>query len=245
MHAHASEEDVMIARLSERLIGRTTAAPVADPATGEIIIDSNQTLNESTSAQIESAGVSELFLRSPLTCEAVRGICRACYGHSPATGQHALIGDAVGIIAAQSIGEPGTQLTMRTFHTGGVAGKDITSGLPRVEELFEARSPKGKSRLAEIDGTCLIFEAGQLRGTFDVPKEAPHIGTPPASTAPIVRVVNMIPFTDNYEVPDTHKLSVKANQHIQAGQAIATPTAAASKARSKEEDLPELLPLLA
>ena len=112
---------------------------------------------EEAAARIDAAGVDEVLVRSPLTCEARHGVCRACYGRNLATGEMVGSGEAVGIIAAQSIGEPGTQLTMRTFHTGGVAaGVDITAGLPRVEELFEARIPKGKAEISHIDGIVEI-----------------------------------------------------------------------------------------
>ena len=241
--ADASEEDVMIAHLAERIIGRVAATPIANPSTGEVIIDAGEMIEEDTARAVEAAGVTDLLVRSPLTCEAERGICQVCYGRSPATGQVALIGDAVGIIAAQSIGEPGTQLTMRTFHMGGIAGKDITSGLPRVEELFEARSPKGQARLAEIDGEVLVFEGGQLMGDYDVPSDAPQIVVPPASVAPVVRVVNRVPFTDSYAITGAHKLAVKAGARVSAGETIATPTK--PKKSQASEDIPEPTPLLA
>src|SRR5207253_3511947 len=144
----------------ERIIGRYAALPFVNEETGEIIVDRNEEIDEEKAELINqekrrreeaaaAAGEPEpyvaVFVRSPLTCEARRGICRPCYGRSLARGEMVKHGEAVGIIAAQSIGEPGTQLTMRTFHLGGVAGGlDITSGLPRVEELFEARVPKGE-----------------------------------------------------------------------------------------------------
>ncbi len=252
IHAAASEEDVMIAHLSERIVGRVASTPIADPNTGEVLVDANEMIVEPKAIEVEAAGVTELWLRSPLTCEAVRGICQVCYGRSPATGQLALIGDAVGIIAAQSIGEPGTQLTMRTFHTGGIAGKDITSGLPRVEELFEARAPKGKARIAEIDGEVLVFEGGHLVGEYDAGGDAQSLLTPPTSFAPVVRVVNRVPFTDGQPVAETHKLTVKAGQHIRAGETVAEPKVVAEKSKKKkadveegEEQLPELTNLLA
>jgi DNA-directed RNA polymerase subunit beta' len=253
IHADASEEDVMIAALHERIVGRVATEAIAHPETGEILIDARQTIEEADAVAIEEAGIKEVFVRSPLTCEAPRGICRVCYGRSPASGKLAIIGDAVGIIAAQSIGEPGTQLTMRTFHTGGVAGKDITSGLPRVEELFEARSPKGRARLAEIDGDVLIFEGGELVGEFKVPDDSAQVLVPPVSTAPVVRVVSRVPFIDSYAVPETHKLVARKGGKINAGEAIATPRAAATKAAAKEaakdaapeDTLPELTDLLA
>ena len=136
-----------------RLVGRLAAAPLPDPTVkvkkGEdqpLIVDRNAEITEEIAARIDAAGIDEVLVRSPLTCEARYGVCRACYGRNLATGEMVAFGEAVGIIAAQSIGEPGTQLTMRTFHTGGVAGLDITAGLPRVEELFEARDPQGQGR---------------------------------------------------------------------------------------------------
>ena len=235
IHAEASEEDVMIGRLSERIVGRMTSAPIADPNTGEVLLDAGVMVEESQAEAVEAAGVTTLWLRSPLTCEAPRGICQACYGRSLATGKTAFIGDAVGIIAAQSIGEPGTQLTMRTFHTGGIAGKDITSGLPRVEELFEARSPKGKARIAEIDGYVLVFEGAQLAGEPQE-GESPQVLQPPAAMVPVVRVVSRMPFTDSYSVPETHKLTVKAGQQIKAGETVAEPIAEKPKRSRKKAD---------
>ncbi len=234
IHAQASEEDVMIAPLSERIVGRVAAGPIAHPDTGEVIVDAAEMIEEPQAAAIEAAGVTELRVRSPLTCEAPRGICQRCYGRSPATGQLVLLGDAVGIIAAQSIGEPGTQLTMRTFHTGGIAGKDITSGLPRVEELFEARSPKGKARIAEIDGDVLVFENGQLIGEY-ASDDAPQVLVPPVSFVPCVRVVSHMPFTDSYAITGTHTLAVKDGQRVKAGEVIAEPAADAAEAADSSE----------
>ena len=233
IHAHASEEDVMIAPLSERIAGRVAAAPIAHPDTGEVLVDAAEMIEEPQAAAAEAAGVTELRVRSPLTCEAPRGICRQCYGRSPATGQLALLGDAVGIIAAQSIGEPGTQLTMRTFHTGGIAGKDITSGLPRVEELFEARSPKGRARIAEIDGDVLVFENGQLIGEY-ASDDVPQVLVPPVSFVPCIRVVSHMPFTDSYAITGAHKLTVKEGQRVKAGEPIAQPAADAAEASESD-----------
>ncbi|MFL5724780.1 MAG: DNA-directed RNA polymerase subunit beta', partial [Chloroflexota bacterium] len=149
-----------------RLVGRLAAAPLPDPTvkvkkgeTGPLIVDRNQEVNEDIAERIDGAGIDEVLVRSPLACEARYGVCRACYGRNLATGEMVAAGEAVGIIAAQSIGEPGTQLTMRTFHTGGVAGLDITAGLPRVEELFEARVPKGKAEISHIDGVAEILRS--------------------------------------------------------------------------------------
>ena len=152
----ASEEGAF----ARRLVGRFAAATVT-AADGAVVAERNEELTEEVSTRVEAAGVKEVLVRSPLTCEARYGVCRFCYGRNLATGSLVGVGEAVGIIAAQSIGEPGTQLTMRTFHTGGVAqaGADITAGLPRVEELFEARIPKGKAEISHIDGIVEIIRA--------------------------------------------------------------------------------------
>jgi DNA-directed RNA polymerase subunit beta' len=146
-----------------RLVGRLSAAPLRTPAAkgkeSFQIVDRNELITEEAARDIDAAGIDEVLVRSPLTCEARHGVCRACYGRNLATGEMVGTGEAVGIIAAQSIGEPGTQLTMRTFHTGGVAGLDITAGLPRVEELFEARIPKGKAEMSHIDGNVEIIRS--------------------------------------------------------------------------------------
>ena len=232
IHADASEEDLMIDRLANRLVGRTTTLAVAHPDTGELLVDAGQEVDEAGARRIEESGVKHVSVRSPLTCGAKRGICRACYGRSLATGRPALIGEAVGIIAAQSIGEPGTQLTMRTFHTGGVAGKDITSGLPRVEELFEARSPKGKAKLAEISGEVLIFEGGRLIGTYDGNLDT-STTNPPHSMGHVIRVVNRVPFVDRHRLESDLRAAVEDGSTIAAGQVLAEP-APVTKARKAE-----------
>ena len=154
------EADGIVEPLPRRLAGRWTAAPFYDPATGTLMVDANQPIDHSLARELglalEKDPTASVVVRSPLTCVAKQGLCRKCYGWSLATGELVDMGEAVGIIAAQSIGEPGTQLTMRTFHTGGVAGSDITQGLPRVEELFEARVPKEVAVIAEIDGAVRI-----------------------------------------------------------------------------------------
>ena len=160
----AGNEDGAFGR---RLVGRLAAAPIVDPTSKgknqTVIVERNELITEDLARAVDAAGVDEVVVRSPLTCEARHGVCRACYGRNLATGQLIGIGEAVGIIAAQSIGEPGTQLTMRTFHTGGVAGLDITAGLPRVEELFEARVPKGKAEISHIDGVVEVIRDTQTR----------------------------------------------------------------------------------
>jgi DNA-directed RNA polymerase subunit beta' len=144
----------------DRLVGRMAAIDIADEKSGEVIVARNAEIDEAAIERIEELGIDRVNVRSPLTCAARHGVCRMCYGRNLATGSLVELGQAVGIIAAQSIGEPGTQLTMRTFHTGGVAGEDITQGLPRVEELFEARIPKGQATMTEIDGTVEVARAG-------------------------------------------------------------------------------------
>lgn len=139
----------------DRLVGRYSKQAVLHPQTGEMIIDSDEFITEDIAKQIVDAGIEGMYIRSAFTCKSIYGVCKKCYGRNMATGKDVEVGEAVGIMAAQSIGEPGTQLTMRTFHTGGVAsadGGDITQGLPRVEELFEARCPKSAAVLAKISG---------------------------------------------------------------------------------------------
>ncbi len=156
-------DNSMVGTFSERIRSRVAAAPAADPQTGEVVVDRNQALDDDALELLEAAEATRILVRTPLTCEAEKGLCRMCYGMSLATMEPAMLGEAVGIIAAQSIGEPGTQLTMRTFHTGGIAELDITSGLPRVEELFEARVPKGEAVLSEIDGVVDVSETPEGR----------------------------------------------------------------------------------
>ena len=149
----------VIESLSERIIGRYTAKKVINPETKEVIVDKNEQITETIANKIVKAGIKSVEIRSVLTCRSETGICQKCYGNNLATGNLVENGEAVGIMAAQSIGEPGTQLTMRTFHSGGVAGaEDITQGLPRVEEIFEARNPKGKATIAEITGKITKIE---------------------------------------------------------------------------------------
>jgi DNA-directed RNA polymerase subunit beta' len=147
-----------IEKLEDRITGRVTVDDILDPQTGELLVPANEEIFEPMAERIIKAGIEKVRIKSVLTCKTRYGVCKKCYGRNLATGRQVDIGEAVGIIAAQSIGEPGTQLTMRTFHTGGVAGDDITQGLPRVEELFEARKPKGQAVIAEIDGQVKIQE---------------------------------------------------------------------------------------
>ncbi|MDA1278997.1 MAG: DNA-directed RNA polymerase subunit beta' [Chloroflexi bacterium] len=206
------------APLSERIVTRYLSEPIVHPETGEVIGDRDQLVTPALAAKITAANVTEAWVFSPLSSTTQRGISQKCYGGSLATGKPALLGEAVGIIAAQSIGEPGTQLTMRTFHTGGVAGKDITSGLPRVVELFEARQPKGMSILSEIGGRVELAQLPEGR---------------------VVRVISTEEFSEEMEIPETHRQTVKTGDWVDAGEPILsvkkTAKAAAVKAGTDEE----------
>ncbi|MGI6693913.1 MAG: DNA-directed RNA polymerase subunit beta' [Limnochordia bacterium] len=153
------DSEAVIEPLWERLAGRVAAQDVVHPETGEVLVSRDEMIDDELAQAIEEAGIEEVQIRSVLVCKTRHGVCVKCYGRNLANGSLVDVGEAVGIIAAQSIGEPGTQLTMRTFHTGGVAGDDITAGLPRVEELFEARKPKGQAIISEIPGTVSIVES--------------------------------------------------------------------------------------
>ena len=186
----------------ERVASRLAASPAAHPETGEILVDRNEAMIDTNGEALRDAGVDGILVRSPMTCEAHRGVCSNCYGNSLATWAPVMMGEAVGIIAAQSIGEPGTQLTMRTFHTGGIAGIDITSGLPRVEELFEARSPKGEAVLSEIDGVVEV-------------KEVPDGRT--------IEVVSSETYADEYPVPEGFKVLIADGDEVVIGAHLAAP----------------------
>lgn len=149
----------MIEPLTDRLVGRYPSEDIHDPITGELLADRDTMINDATASKIVKSGLTEVKIRSVLTCSAKHGVCARCYGANLANGEPVCVGEAAGVIAAQSIGEPGTQLTMRTFHTGGIASaEDITQGLPRVEELFEARKPKHLAIISEINGVIGLHE---------------------------------------------------------------------------------------
>ncbi len=196
------DDDVGGQTLAERLVGRIAAAPVVHPQTGEVIVGRNEEIDEEVVEAIDAAGINEVYVRSPMTCGLQRGICALCYGRDLGRGTLVHIGTAVGIIAAQSIGEPGTQLTLRTFHTGGVAaGGDITTGLPRVEELFEARKhPKGEAEISDIDGIVhIVREDGRRR----------------------VIVSKSETLTDEYTVPEGWTVLVSDGDVVNAGEPVA------------------------
>jgi DNA-directed RNA polymerase subunit beta' len=211
----------IMATLSERIVTRYLAEPLIHPETGEVIADRDELITRELAEKINESGLNQAWVFSPLSSTTQRGISQKCYGASLATGSPALIGEAVGIIAAQSIGEPGTQLTMRTFHTGGIAGKDITSGLPRVVELFEARQPKGMAVLSEIGGKIELAQLPEGR---------------------VVRVISTEEYSEELDIPETHRQTIKTGDWIDAGEAVLsvkkTAMAAAKKAGT-EDDLPE------
>ena len=159
--------NTVIEPLMDRLVGRYSKQDVTDPNTGELIIASDEFITDEIAKRIVDAGIEGMYIRSAFTCKSRHGVCRKCYGRNMATGKDVEVGEAIGIMAAQSIGEPGTQLTMRTFHTGGVAGGDITQGLPRVEELFEARKPKGLAIIAEFGGRVTLNDTKKKREVME------------------------------------------------------------------------------
>nr|WP_330393132.1 DNA-directed RNA polymerase subunit beta' [Anaerostipes sp. 992a] len=161
----------VIESLEERITGRVAAEDIADPVSGDIIVKANHMITAKRAAKVVNAGYTKVKIRTMLTCKSTMGACAKCYGANLATGQAVQVGEAVGIIAAQSIGEPGTQLTMRTFHAGGVAGDDITQGLPRIEELFEARKPKGLAIITEFGGVVQIKDTKKKREVVVTNKE--------------------------------------------------------------------------
>jgi len=198
-------DDVAGQEFAPRLYGRFAGSKIVDPDTGEVLIKKGALIDLESVKTIAASGVQEAFVRSPLTCELQFGMCQQCYGMDLGRGNVVELGSAVGIVAAQSIGEPGTQLTLRTFHTGGVAaGGDITTGLPRVEELFEARKkPKGEAVIAEIAGTIQVISP-------DVP-DGPRV----------VQVVNSELVKDEYNVPGNWSLRIEDADEIEAGALIA------------------------
>lgn len=165
------EGNEVIEEIYDRIVGRYTIDPIVHPETGKVLVEADAMIMEDQADEIVASGIDKVHIRTVLNCKTRHGVCSKCYGRNLATGKEVNIGEAIGIIAAQSIGEPGTQLTMRTFHTGGVAGGDITQGLPRVEELFEARKPKGLAVITEITGRVEIDETGKRKEIIVTPHE--------------------------------------------------------------------------
>jgi len=200
VHAIKDGNEV-IEPLKDRLIGRFVIGDVVHPETGEVLAENNTMISEQQAAAIVAAGIEQVHIRSVLQCRARYGVCAHCYGADLAHSTPVNIGEAVGIIAAQSIGEPGTQLTMRTFHTGGVAGADITQGLPRVEELFEARKPKKPAIVAEKAGTVTLQDSGKRMRTISIEADDGS-------------------ETIAYPIPFGTRISVTDGQHVYAGQEL-------------------------
>jgi DNA-directed RNA polymerase subunit beta' len=214
------QEKELLPSLAERIIGRLAASKVVNPKTGKTIVDRNEEIDEQKVSEIIAAGITKVHVRSPLSCRSRHGACQRCYGRDLARGHLVDLNTAVGIIAAQSIGEPGTQLTLRTFHTGGVVGLDITSGLPRVEELFEARPPKGQAIISEIDGV-VENEEGK-----------------------VIRVTSSEMYRDEYSLPPGWQVMVNQGQWVDIGAELACPPSEA-KAPPSVALATEVKPLLA
>jgi len=200
VEAFVNEDGTTVESLHDRIIGRYTNKKIINPETKEVIVERNEYITEQIADKIKAAGITKVPIRTVLTCKTEHGVCQKCYGRNLATGQIVETGEAVGIMAAQSIGEPGTQLTMRNFNSGGVAGgDDITQGLPRVQELFEARNPKGKATIAEINGIVTNIE--EDGGKF------------------IIHIKNDIE-TRKHETNYGSKLNVELNQEVKAGDKL-------------------------
>ena len=195
------EGNEMIETLEERMIGRYAQRSVKDPVTGEVYVGHNELITEDIARKIIDAGIEEVTIRSAFTCDTKHGVCKHCYGRNLATGSEVEVGEAVGTIAAQSIGEPGTQLTMRTFHTGGVAGDDITQGLPRIQEIFEARNPKGGAMITEVTGEVVSIDENAGSRTKEI-------------------TIKGATDTRTYTVPFTARLNVEEGQTIHRGEPL-------------------------
>ena len=196
------QEKELLPPFTERMIGQLAASKVVNPKNRRVIVDRNEEIDEKKAEKIIAAGITKVHVRSPLSCRSRNGACRYCYGRDLSRGKLVDGDTAVGIIAAQSIGEPGTQLTLRTFHTGGVVGLDITSGLPRVEELFEARPPKGQAIISEIDGVAEVVQDGEGK---------------------VIRVTSAEVYRDEYQLPPGWQVMVGSGQQVDIGAVLASP----------------------
>ena len=193
------QEKDLLPSLAERTIGRLAASKIVNPGTGETIVDQNEEIDEQKTEEITAAGITRVYVRSPLSCQARQSVCQRCYGRDLARRHLVYLNTAIGIIAAQSIGEPGTQLTLRTFHTGGVVGIDITSGLPRVEELFEARPPKTRATISEITGVAEVIDNEEGRR---------------------IKITSCEVFRDEYTLPSGWQFMVDNGQWVNIGDVL-------------------------
>ncbi|MFC1913253.1 DNA-directed RNA polymerase subunit beta' [Chloroflexota bacterium] len=210
-----TQEKELLPSLAERIIGRLAASALVNPHTGEVIVERNEEIDEGKMDEIIEADIPKVHVRSPLTCQSRQGACRWCYGRDLARRHLVDRRTAVGIIAAQSIGEPGTQLTLRTFHTGGVAGLDITTGLPRVEELFEVRPPKVQATISEIDGVAEVIDNEEGKR---------------------IQIASAEVYRDEYTLPPNSQVKVDNSQWVDIGTELASPAAKRKpKAKSKSK----------
>jgi DNA-directed RNA polymerase subunit beta' len=212
------QEKGLLPSLTERIVGRLAASKLVNPQTGETIVDRNQEIDEQKVNEIIAAGITRVHVRSPLSCQSRHGCCQRCYGRDLARGGLVAPNTAVGIIAAQSIGEPGTQLTLRTFHTGGVVELDITSGLPRVEELFETRPPKAEAIISEIDGVAEVVH-GEEGGR--------------------VKVTNSVVLRDEYPLPPGWQVKVDNGQRVDMGAVLACQSPEVEDSSRLDEGTPQ------
>ena len=204
----------MLPSLAERIVGRLVASEVVHPETGEVIVGQGEEIDEAKVKEIADAGITSVHVRSPLSCLARQGVCQRCYGRDLGRGHLVDLNTAAGVIAAQSIGEPGTQLTLRTFHTGGVAGLDITTGLPRVEELFEARTPKSQAIISEISGIAEVTRGNEGQS---------------------VKVLSSEPFRADHPLPPGYELMVGNGDWVDVGAVLAIPPAITERPASAED----------
>ncbi|HSW56928.1 MAG TPA: DNA-directed RNA polymerase subunit beta', partial [Dehalococcoidales bacterium] len=214
-----SPENSQMPPLPKRIVGRLAADAVVNPQTGEVIVQRDEEFDEKKAALVASSGIKQVFIRSPLRCQSRWGVCQKCYGRDLGRGKLVETNTAVGIIAAQSIGEPGTQLTLRTFHTGGIVGLDITTGLPRVEELFEARTPKAQAMLSEISGIVEISQDEEGRR---------------------IRVTNIEILKDEYALPNKWQVMVEEGQVVEGGTILASEVPSGKK-KDAEVTLPSII----
>jgi DNA-directed RNA polymerase subunit beta' len=218
------KEKELLPSFAERIIGRLAASKIVKPKTKKIIVDRNEEIDEQKASEIIAAGITKVHVRSPLSCRSRHGACQRCYGRDLARRHQVDLNTAVGIIAAQSIGEPGTQLTLRTFHTGGVVGLDITSGLPRVEELFEARPPKGQAIISEIDGVAEVTESEEGK---------------------VIRITSSEVYRDEYSLPPGWQVMVNHGQWVDIGAVLASPPPEAEAPPQSVAITTETKPILA